>query len=167
MNTKIKRITFIGLMASLAIVLSYLEFLIPPIFTQVPGIKMGLPNIVVIFMLYRFGLREAIGVSSVRLICTSLLFGSITAFLYGLLGAALSLTVMAILKKTDIFSSAGVSVAGGIFHNVGQIIVAILLLGRAELGYYLIVLSITGTLAGLLVGLVGSLMLKITKNIKI
>ncbi len=167
MNVKVKRIAFVGLMSALAIVLSYLEFLLPPLFASFPGIKMGLPNIIVIFALYKFGTKEAISVSFIRLVCSALLFGSIMTFAYSLAGAAISLTLMAILKRFDRFSSVGVSVVGGISHNIGQIAVAMILLERAEIAYYMIILTITGTIAGMLVGLAGSLLLKALKNVKI
>ena len=155
-----KRITFLALFASLTLLLSYVEMLLPPIFTAIPGIKMGLPNIVIILILYRFGIAEATVVSAVRLLTVTLLFGNPMMFCYSLAGAALSLTVMAILKKLDFISIVGVSVAGAIMHNVGQMIVAILMLKTPEIGYYMIVLSITGTIAGIFIGLCGALLHK-------
>ncbi len=166
MNVKLKRTAFVGLMASLALVLSYFEFLLPPLFSAFPGIKMGLPNIVIIFALYKFGTKEAALVSFIRLACSALLFGSVLTFAYSLSGALLSFTVMAILKKLGIFSTVGVSVVGAISHNIGQIIVAICLLGRIELGFYLLVLTISGTVAGILVGLAGVLLLKLMQKAK-
>lgn len=165
MNTKTKKIAFVGIMASLAMILSYVELLIPPIFTSLPGIKMGLPNIVIIFTLYKFGVKEAAAVSAIRLLCVSLLFGNAMIFAYSLAGAFLSLTLMSILKCLDVFSAVGVSIVGGISHNAGQIIVAILMLQRIEIGYYMMALSISGTIAGILVGLAGSYLLKLLKKI--
>ncbi len=167
MNTKTKKIAFVGLMASLALVLSYLEFLLPPISATFPGIKIGLPNIVIIFTLYKLGVKEAVSVSFIRLTCSALLFGSIMTFAYSLAGAVLSLALMILLKRFDHLSTVGVSVVGGISHNIGQISVAILLLGRIEIGYYLIVLTITGTVAGLCVGLLGAMLLKAFKKLKL
>ena len=156
----IKRLTFLGLCASLALLMSYVEFLLPPLFAAVPGIKLGLPNIVIIFVLYRFGLREAAVVSFIRLAVSSLLFGTIVTFAYGLAGAVLSLTVMTILKKLDFLSTVGVSIAGGVTHNLGQILVAMFLLNTPQIAYYLIVLAITGTISGLFIGLCGALVIK-------
>lgn len=167
MNSKTKKIAFVGLLASLAMVLSYFEFLLPPIYAALPGIKMGLPNIVIIFTLYRFGIKEAAAVSLVRLICVALLFGTVMTFWYSLAGATLSLLLMWLLKRIDLFSTVGVSVVGGISHNIGQIFVAILLLGRAEIGYYLIVLTVTGTIAGALIGIAASYLLKLLEKIKL
>ena len=163
---RIKKITFLALFASLALLLSYVEMLLPPIFTGVPGIKMGLPNIVIILILYRFGIKEASIVSFVRLLIVSVLFGNITMLWYSLAGAVLSLAVMGILKKLDILSTVGVSVAGAIMHNVGQMIVAMLLMQTSEIGYYMIVLSITGTIAGIFIGLCGALLHKRLAKIK-
>ena len=159
-RSRIKKITFLALCASLALLLSYVEALIPPIFSAVPGIKMGLPNIIIVFILYHFGVFNAGAISFVRLIIVSLLFGNPMVFLYSLAGAVLSLLVMAILKKLDFLSTVGVSVAGAIMHNLGQVIVAMILMNTSEIGYYMIVLSITGVISGVFIGLCGALMLK-------
>ena len=134
--------------------------MLPPLFTAVPGIKVGLPNIIIVFVLYRFGLREAAVVSLVRMLAVSFMFGNMMALVYSLAGAFLSMLVMVLLKKANFLSVVGVSVAGGVFHNVGQILTAMLLLGTAELGYYLIVLAITGTISGIFVGLCGAIIVK-------
>lgn len=165
-NSKTKKIAFVGLMASLAMILSYIELLIPPVFTALPGIKMGLPNIVIIFTLYKFGIKEAAAVSFIRLVCVSLLFGNAMIFAYSLAGAFLSLTLMSVLKRLDAFSPVGVSVVGGISHNAGQTIVAILMLERVEIGYYMLALTVSGTVAGILVGLAAVYLLKILANLK-
>lgn len=167
MKNTVKRTAFIGVLASLALVLSYLETLLPPIAAAFPGIKMGLPNIVIIFALYRFGIKEAAAVSAVRLICSALLFGNAMTFLYSLAGAFLSLVVMALLKCSKLFSVVGVSATGGICHNIGQIAVAVLLLERAEIALYLPILLISGTVAGLLVGLAGTYLTRLGDKIKI
>ena len=136
-------------------ILAYVEVLLPPLFSAIPGIKLGLPNIVIIFVLYNFGFVSAATVSFIRVTAVSLLFGNPMTFAYSIAGAILSLLIMAMLKKSNILSTVGVSVAGGVFHNVGQILMAIVLLGTAELSYYLIVLAITGTISGIFVGLCG------------
>lgn len=151
-----KKIAFLGLCTSVALVLAYIESLLPPLFAAVPGIKLGLPNIAIIFLLYRFGVKEAAAVSFVRICAVALLFGNPMTFAYSLAGGFLSLTVMAILRKLDFLSVVGVSVAGGVLHNVGQILMAMLLLDTVELGYYLIVLTVTGTVSGVFVGLCGA-----------
>lgn len=156
MRNQAKKIAFLGVCASVALVLAYVESLVPPLYAAVPGIKLGLPNVAVIFVLYRYGVKEAAAVSFVRMVAVALLFGNPMTLAYSLAGGFLSLTAMALLRKVNFFSMVGVSVAGGVLHNVGQILMAILLLGTAELGYYLIVLAVTGTVSGIFVGLCGS-----------
>lgn len=159
MRTVTQKVALFGLCTSVALVLAYLELLIPPLFVAVPGIKLGLPNILIIFVLYRFGLRSAATVSLVRIALVALLFGNTMTLAYSIAGATLSLAVMALLKKLNFLSTVGVSVAGGVFHNVGQILMAMLLLGTAELGYYLIILAVTGTISGILIGLCGGMLI--------
>jgi heptaprenyl diphosphate synthase len=158
MRAATQKVAFLGLCTAVALVLAYVELLLPPLFAAVPGIKLGLPNIVIVFILYRFGLRYAATVSLVRILAVTLLFGNPMTLAYSIAGAVLSLTVMSLLKKMNFLSTVGVSVAGGVFHNVGQILVAMLLLRTAELGYYLIVLSVTGTISGILIGLCGGIL---------
>ena len=159
-SEKIQKLTLLGLCAAVALLLSYVEALIPPLFSAVPGIKMGLPNLAIIYVLYRYGVRDAALVSAIRLIVVAMLFGTVTTFIYSLAGAILSLAVMAILKKINFLSTIGVSVSGGVSHNIGQIIVAMILLSTAEIGYYMIVLAFTGTVAGIFIGLAGAFLLK-------
>lgn len=156
MRKQAHKIAFLGLCTAVAMVFAWVESLLPPLMAAVPGIKLGLPNIAIIFILYRFGWREAAAVSFVRIVAVSLLFGNPMTFAYSVAGGLLSLLVMTLLRKLDFLSTVGVSVAGGVFHNVGQILMAMLLLGTAELGYYLIVLAVTGTVSGIFVGLCGS-----------
>ncbi len=167
METRTKKLTFLALCTSLAMVLSYAEMLIPPISTAVPGVKMGLANIVIVFVLYKFDVWSAAAVSAVRLILTFLLFGSVLTFAYSAAGAVLSLSVMWVLKRADKFSPVGVSVAGGVLHNAGQIGMAILLMRTSAIGYYLPVLAVSGTVSGILVGAASVLVLKNLRNVKI
>jgi len=160
MKKNSQRIALLGLCTAVAMVFAYVEVLLPPLFTAIPGIKLGLPNIAIIFVLYHMGLKEAAAVSFVRIAAVSLLFGNPMTFAYSLAGGVLSLAAMALLKKFDFLSMVGVSVAGGVLHNVGQILMAMLLLGTAGLGYYLVVLAVTGTLSGVFVGLCGSFAVK-------
>lgn len=155
-----KKTAFLGLCTALALILAYVEVLLPPLLSAVPGIKMGLPNIIIIFLLYRHGPVPAAAVSLTRVLLVALLFGNAMSLAYSLAGAILSLGVMALLRRLDFLSAVGVSVAGGVMHNVGQILMAMLVLGTAELGYYLIVLAVTGTVAGILIGLCGSVLIR-------
>lgn len=156
MRKQAHKIAFLGLCTAVAMVFAWVESLLPPLVVAVPGVKLGLPNIAIIFILYRFGWKEAAAVSFVRIVAVSLLFGNPMTMAYSLAGGFLSLLVMTLLRKLNFLSTMGVSVAGGVFHNVGQILMAMLLLGTAELGYYLIVLAVTGTVSGIFVGLCGS-----------
>jgi len=159
-NFSNQALALVGISAALALLLSYVEHLLPPLFAAVPGIKMGLPNVIVLYMLYAAGPREAGLVSLVRLLLSALLFGSAMTFLYSLAGAVLSFLVMVLLKKTEKLSPVGVSVAGAVCHNIGQVLMAMLLLDTPQIVYYLLVLTVTGTLAGILVGLLGGYLQK-------
>ena len=164
---RVTRIAMLGVLTAVTLVLSYVESLLPPIWTAVPGIKMGLPNIIIIILLYKLGVKEATLVSLIRVLFSSfLLFGSGMMLIYSVVGATLSLTLMAICKKLNIFSTVGVSIVGGISHNLGQILVAIALFDTTQLGYYMIVLAITGTVAGIFIGIAGSLLLKRLEKVK-
>ena len=161
-----KKIAFLGVMSSFALALSYLELLIPPITAAFPGIKMGLANIVVVFVLYKFGEKEAVAVSLLRIVLSALLFGSFMSFLYSLSGAILSFIVMILLRRSGLFSEVGVSVAGGISHNAAQILVAALVFDTPQIWYYMPILAISGTVSGLLVGVAGALSLRKLEKIK-
>lgn len=164
---RVTRLALLGVLTAVALVLSYAESLLPPIWTAVPGIKMGLPNIIIIILLYKLGVKEAALVSFIRVLFSSfLLFGSGMTLMYSVAGAALSLALMAICKKLNIFSTVGVSIVGGISHNLGQILVAIALFDTMQLGYYMIVLAVTGTVAGVVIGIAGALLLKRLDNVK-
>jgi len=160
MRKQTRKIALLGVLTSVASVLSYLEAMLPPISTAVPGIKMGLPNIIIIFLLYKFGLKEAIIVSLIRVFIVSLLFGNVMTLAYSVAGAVLSLALMTLFKKLNLFSAIGVSIIGGISHNLGQILVAIFLFDTIQIGYYMIVLAITGTIAGVLIGIISSILVK-------
>ena len=160
MKKKSKTVAYAGICVALALIFAYVEVLIPPISSALPGIKMGLPNIVIIFLLYRKGPVFAGAVSLLRIFLVNLLFGNMMAFIYSLAGGAVSLFVMLILRKINIFSPVGVSVAGGVSHNIAQIITAVLLLDTVQIGYSLVVLPVTGTVAGVFIGLCGSVIIK-------
>ena len=147
-------------MAAVAMMLSYIEALLPPVYSAVPGIQLGLANIAVIFALYSVDPKSAALISLVRVALSALLFGSVMSFIYSFSGAVLSLAVMILLKKSALFSAVGVSVAGAVMHNVGQVLCAVIILGTAEIGYYLIFLSVSAVVSGVLVGLVSALLIK-------
>ena len=145
--------------ACLAMILSFVESRIPPL-TAIPGIKMGLANIAVLFTLYKMGTREAAVVSAVRIIIIALLFGSFVSFMYSLAGAVLSFSVMLVLRRIKLFSEVGVSVAGGVCHKIGQIAMACALLETNVIVYYLPFLLLSGTVTGVLIGIVSALLIK-------
>lgn len=143
-------------------ILSYLESLVPLSFA-IPGIKMGLPNIVIVFALYKLGFRAATCISIIRVVLVSILFGNVMSMIYSLAGAVLSLAVMWLLSRSGKFSSVGVSVAGALGHNVGQIVTAIVLLETGGLVYYLAPLCVSGTIAGICIGIAGGIVVKRVK----
>ena len=122
--------------------------------------KLGLTNIVVLLALYRMGNVSAMSVNVLRIVLVSLLFGGFSPMLYSLAGGMLSTAVMMLLKKTGRFSVIAVSIAGGVSHNIGQILVAVLVLNTAGIAWYLAVLWITGMITGALIGLLGGLLIK-------
>lgn len=144
-----------GLLMALALILSYVEAQIPAFFT-VPGMKLGLTNVVVLFALYGMGEGSALVINLLRIVLVSVLFGNGMSMAYSVAGGLLSGLVMILLKKTGQFSIPAVSVAGGVAHNVGQILAAMFLLGTRSLAWYLLVLWFTGLASGLLIGLLGA-----------
>ena len=155
---KTKRLVLLAMLTAVAMILSYVESLLTQI--GIPGVKMGLANIAVIFALFRFGWKEAAALSLVRVLLVSLLFGSVGAMLYSLAGAVLSLAVMALLRRIDRFSTVGISVAGGVAHNAGQILMAMLILQTKQLLVYLQVLAVSGIAGGVLTGLAAALLIR-------
>lgn len=153
-----KRLVLLAMLTAVAMILSYVESLLPS--AGIPGVKMGLANIAVIFALFRFGWKAAAALSLVRVVLVSLLFGSVGAMLYSLAGAVLSLAVMALLRRIDRFSTVGVSVAGGVAHNAGQILMAMLILQTKQLFGYLPVLAVSGIAGGVLTGLAAALLIR-------
>lgn len=148
-----------ALSVALAMILSFVESQIPPL-VAVPGVKVGLANIVVVFVLYKLGWKEAILISLLRVFLVSVLFGTGASLLYSLAGAALSFAGMVLLKQTGLFSYVAVSVAGGVLHNVGQIVMACFILQTDILKYYLPVLIISGVLAGVVIGMLAAVMIQ-------
>ena len=163
---KTKKVAFLGMCIALSMILSFVESQIPPLMA-VPGVKVGLPNIVMVFVLYKIGAKETAIVSILRVILVGILFGTPLSMIYSLVGAALSLIGMILLKKTNLFAPITVSVAGGILHNIGQIATACLVMETAQIAYYLPVLLISGTVAGILIGLTAAMILKRLDKMKL
>lgn len=163
MSRKSKRVALFGLMTALAFVFSYLESLVP-LNIGIPGIKLGLANLVVVTAIYILPKKDALIIAVIRIILAGLTFGGVSTMLFSLAGGLLSFAVMVILQKTDKLSVLGVSVAGGIFHNVGQIIVAAFVMETAPLVYYLPVLVISGVITGFLIGVISDITVRRLKK---
>ena len=146
-----KKLANLGLFAAVAIIFGYVESLIP-FFAGIPGMKLGLANLAVLFILEKYTWKEAALVSVIRIFIIGFMFGNLFSILYSLAGAALSLTVMTVMKKKSDFSILGISVAGGVSHNIAQIIVASFVVGNLNLFWYLPVLLVSGVIAGFLMG---------------
>ncbi|MGN0482143.1 MAG: Gx transporter family protein [Lachnospiraceae bacterium] len=147
-----KEIAFFGVFLAFALILSYIESLIPFYF-GIPGAKLGLPNLIIVMMLYCVGAKEALTLSVLRIVLSGFLFGNLFSILYSLAGGLLSFLLMVLVKKTDQFGVIAVSVVGGISHNIGQILVASLIVKTFQVLYYGPMLLIAGILTGFLIGI--------------
>ena len=148
-----KKVAMAGMFTALAMIFSYVEVLIP-INLGIPGMKLGLANLVVVVTLYTMGAPMAFAVSMIRIVLVSATFGSLSAMIYSLAGGLLSFAGMILLKKIPNFSMVGVSVAGGLLHNMGQLIVAMAVVENIHLVSYLPPLMIAGTVTGMLIGII-------------
>ena len=162
-------LTELAMLSALALVLSWIEAMLP-FQPGLPGVKLGLPNLVIVYVLYRRGARSALLVNVVRVLLASLLFSGLFGMLYSLAGAASSLLMMTLLLsvnhrreaagKQDFFSLYGISMAGGVFHNLGQLVVAMLFVSNLNLIYYFPVMILSGIAAGILNGIAARLLLR-------
>lgn len=142
-----------GLMTALAFIFSYVEILIPfPI--PIPGVKLGLANLVIVTALYVIGVKEAVYLSIVRICLVALTFGNISMMMFSLSGCIMSLAVMIVLKKSEVFTISGVSLAGGVMHNVGQLFMAMLVLHNRSIMYYIPLLLVCGAVTGQIIGVI-------------
>lgn len=162
MRNQTRKLTTLSLMVTFALILSYIESRIPT-FVAIPGVKMGLANIAVIFTLYKLGTKEAVAISAVRVFLASLLFGSPVSLIYSLSGAILSLGIMILLKSLTPLKEVAISVTGGVMHNVGQIAVASIILDTNVVVYYLPFLILSGTVAGIAIGTASALLIQKVK----
>lgn len=152
-------------MAALAIIFGYVEMLLP-VFFVVPGMKLGLANLVTVFMLYRYRAKEAAVISLIRIVVIGFLFANLFSILYSLAGAALSLLCMTAARRFSGLSIVGVSILGGVTHNLGQLIVAALVVENGNVFYYFPALLISGLVTGALIGIVTGEILKRTTGRK-
>ena len=160
---KSSKISTYGLLIALAFILSYIEALFPPP-VPIPGIKLGLANLMVLAGLYTMGVKEAFVLSLIRIILVGLTFGNMSTMLFSLAGGILSWLVMSLLKQFKSFSLVGVSVAGGVSHNIGQIITAIFVTENINIIYYLPFLLLSGLVTGAVIGIIGALIIKRIKK---
>ena len=158
MRNNTRRLTTLALTVSMALILSFIESKLQ--FIPIYGVKVGLANIAVIFALYKFGIKEAIAVSAVRVLLVSMLFGSPVSFIYSLTGAVLSLSIMSVLKAFTPLTVITISISGGVIHNIGQICAASIILGTNVVTYYLPFLLISGMIAGVAVGIASEILIK-------
>ena len=158
-NKKTLQLTTMAFVIAFAMILSFIESRIPA-FVAIPGVKVGLANIAVIFTLYKLGVKEAITVSIIRVLLISMLFGSPVSLIYSVCGATLSLGVMILLKKLTPLTEVAISVSGGVMHNVGQIAAASFMLSTNVVIYYLPFLLVSGTVAGVVVGIASAILIK-------
>lgn len=159
MQGRTKTVSYCAALTALALIFSYIEFLVPISLTM-PGIKLGLANLVIVVALYAVGTQHALLINIARVLLSALLFGNMFSALYALAGAAVSFAAMLAAKKAGCFSPAGVSIAGGVFHNVGQIIVAGIIIENANIIYYFPVLLLAGLAAGAGIGVIGTFILR-------
>ena len=152
-----RRVALAGLLAALALIFSYVEAIVP-FNAGIPGVKLGLANLVPLIIMYRLDARYAFAANMIRVLLAGLLFSGLFAALYSLAGSCLSFLVMFFLKETKRFSIIGVSMAGGVFHNLGQLCVAMAAVSGPQLIHYMPVLIISGMIAGIIVG-IGSFVL--------
>ncbi len=157
-----KKTAYFGCLLGLAVICGYVEFLIPFNF-GIPGIKLGLANIVAIYLLYKNGFWQALAVNSARVLLCGILFGNAMSIFYSLSGATLALVVMLLIKKAPVFSTVGVSVAGAVAHNVGQLLAATVVIGFTALIYYLPFLILAAVVTGFLIGLAAGYLVKRVK----
>ena len=163
MNDYSKKIALYGFFTALSLVLSYAETLIP-VSLPVPGAKIGLANIVTVFCLYTLTAKETILVSVLRVLLQGFLFGNLFAIIYSLAGCLFSFAVMILLKRSGRFSPVGVSAAGGVFHNAGQLAAAAALCGPSVFAY-LPYLFAAGILSGIIIGIAGGIIVQRIKNV--
>lgn len=159
------RTAYFGVFTALALILSYVETLIPISF-GIPGIKLGLANLVIVIVLYTYGGREALLLSVTRILLSGFLFGSLSMIFYSLAGGVLSLAVMVFLRRLGGFSVQGISMAGGVFHNIGQLLLAMVVVETYQVGYYVPVLLISGLVTGMVIGVISGEVLKRTTFLK-
>lgn len=165
-KVNIKKTARMGMLVALAMIFSYVEVLVP-FSVGIPGIKLGLANLVVVIGLYLFSPGEVFLISVVRIFLMGLLFGNGATLIYSLAGGILSFLIMAVCKMRSKFSIVGISILGAVFHNIGQLGAAVILLANIKISYYLPILLIAGVITGLVTGFISELSIKAVKHAQI
>ena len=164
-KTAVRKMAYVGVISSLAIVMGCLEQMIPlPV--AFPGVKLGLSNICVILALYHLGYKSAFSVSLIKSLVCGILFWGIGGMVYGVTGALLSFIIMAILYKTEFLGTVGISIAGALFHNIGQLVALFLMSGSFSFVYYLSVLGIAAVITGTITGIISVIIIERIGHIK-
>ena len=153
------RVALCGMLITVALMFSYLESFLP-VPLPVPGVKLGIANAVTIFCMFTLSVPETVTVSVLRVLLAGLLFQSPVVIVYSLAGAACSIAGMYVLKHLPGFGFVGISVGGAVLHNLGQCAVAAVISGTGNIMWYMSVLLVTGTVAGLAVGLVSGVIVR-------
>lgn len=164
-KTPASQVALSGVLVALALIFSYIENLIP-ITAGIPGVKLGLANLVVLSCLYILSPLQVLIINVARILLAGLLFGNLSTIIYSLAGGILSFLIMLLFKKLNWFSQVGVSIIGAVFHNLGQILIACLVLKSLSIFAYLPVLLISGTIAGALIGVVGRIITRYIYKLK-
>ncbi len=159
------RVAYFGVFTALALIFSYVETLIPFNF-GIPGVKLGLANLIIVIALYKMKLADVYLLSVTRVLLSGFIFGNYFSIIYSLAGGLLSLTIMALFRKQGGFSVLGISMAGGVMHNVGQLIVAMIIVETFSVVYYVPVLLVSGIITGLVIGIVSAEMLRRLVNVQ-
>lgn len=151
-DQRTKKLALSALFAALAMIFSYVEALIPmPV--PVPGIKLGIANLVIVMVIYKLGFRYALSINCIRIIISGLLFSGVFGMIYSFAGGILSITIMYLLHRTKLFSMVGISMAGGVMHNLGQLFTACILMSTTSLMSYFPVLMFSGLFSGIIIGI--------------
>lgn len=163
---RVRKLAFSAMFAALALIFSYVEVLIP-VPVPIPGVKLGIANLVILIAIYRLGFRYAFTINCVRIVVAGLLFSGVFGMIYSFAGGILSIVIMYLLYRTKLFSMVGVSMAGGVAHNLGQLATACLIVSNVKLMSYFAVLLFSGLISGILIGILAYVIEKrLPKDIK-
>ena len=161
-----KKLTELSLLLAIAVIMGYVEAIIP-INIGIPGVKLGLANIVSVTILYTYGFKDGLLIGILRTIIVAFLFTNMSVLLYSLTAFLVSFCIMGVLKRTGVINLIIVSILGGIVHNVTQLIVAFFVFSGISIFFYMWILLFSGAVAGLLVGLISIKIIPIIKKLSL